>query len=199
MNLTGIFFYDTITIMKKIFLLISCLLFSFSVVAQISGQLKEQARLYREEGYKLQTAGDLRGAFTFYQKAVIADPSLSKAYNDIGVVMEKLGGKADAVGAYKRAIESNSLYLPAYTNLALIYEEENDTEKAIFYWKQRYRLGREDDYWKHEARKYLEKSGVIFDSDKDEANTQIALYYKEVSARKKQVKSGEAVQVEMPF
>ncbi|MEM7816565.1 MAG: tetratricopeptide repeat protein [Candidatus Aenigmatarchaeota archaeon] len=122
--------------------------------------IRQQARFYRQEGYKLQQLGDFGGALTYYQKANQLDPRFVETYNDIGVIYEKLGDTKKALDMYKKAIEIDPNYLPAYTNLALLYEKERDVNNATYYWQKRYELGEEGEYWREVARKHLLKLGT---------------------------------------
>ncbi|MBD3264253.1 MAG: tetratricopeptide repeat protein [Candidatus Omnitrophica bacterium] len=126
--------------------------------AQTIGE--EQARAYREEGYRLQSLGDFQTALSYYQKAVQIDPHFYEAYNDLGVVYETLGNDEEALNMYKKALDINPEYLPAYTNLAFLHENIGNIKKATFYWKKRYLLGQEGSYWKEVARQHLLKLGT---------------------------------------
>lgn len=138
-----------------IFLSVFPLLFS-----QAETLLKEDARVYREEGYKAQTLGDAEGALVWYQKAVQMDPHYAQAYNDIGVIYENLGNINQAEEMYKKAIETDPKFLPGYTNLAFIAERRGNVEKASHYWQKRYELGQEGDYWWEVSRQHLLKLGT---------------------------------------
>ncbi len=140
-----------------LFLLLSA--FSFQVYAR-SGLLERRAREYREEGYRLQSAGDLRGALSFYQKTIEMDPFYVEAYNDIGVIYEKQGRIDDAKRLYKKAIEVNPNFMPAYANLAFLYEQEGNTHKAAYYWRERYTRGMQGEYWHAVARERLQHLGI---------------------------------------
>jgi len=122
--------------------------------------LKEQARIYREEGYKLQEMGDPERALVCYQKAVQIDPYYAEAYNDLGVVYENLDDEGKALRMYEKALETAPQHLPAYTNLAFFYENKGDIEKASYYWEKRYELGVEGEYWKEVARQHLLRLGT---------------------------------------
>jgi superkiller protein 3 len=122
--------------------------------------LKEQAKEYRQEGYRLQLMGDLEGALVYYQKAIEIDPFYVEAINDIGVVYEGLGDQEAALTMYKKALEIDPSYLPAYTNLAFLYEKKGDIKKATYYWQKRYELGKRGEYWWEVARQHLLKLGT---------------------------------------
>lgn len=144
--------------MRRILIYLALLLPLFS--SQASDALKEQAKVYREEGYKLQSHGDLMGALSFYQKAINLNPQNVEVCNDIGVIYEGLGDKASALAMYKRALEIDPNCLSAYTNLALLYENLGDKDNAGLNWQRRYELGREGEYWWEVSRDHLLKLGT---------------------------------------
>jgi tetratricopeptide (TPR) repeat protein len=113
--------------------------------------LPEQARKYREEGFKLQSSGDLPAALSFYQKAIVIDPGYAVVYNDLGVIYETMGSFDRAEENYLKSIKINPLYANAYTNLALFYENQRNLEKAAFYWDKRVEVGDPNDPWTQKA------------------------------------------------
>ncbi|MBU2044370.1 MAG: tetratricopeptide repeat protein [Candidatus Omnitrophica bacterium] len=122
--------------------------------------VKGEARVYRDEGYRLQSMGDLKGALAYYQKAVQMDPYYAEARNDLGVVYEALGEDDQALREYEEVIKIDPNYLAAYTNLAFLYEKKGDVKNATEYWKKRYLLGQAGDYWWEVSRQHLLKLGT---------------------------------------
>ena len=146
--------------LMKAFLVI--LLFIFPLFSSLAESLTiENAKAYREEGYRVQSLGDFKKALVWYQKAIILDPQYAQAYNDLGVIYETLGNNDKALEMYKRVLEIDPEYLPAYTNLAFIYEKKGDMENAVFYWQKRYELGQKGSYWWEVSRQRLVKSGML--------------------------------------
>lgn len=172
--------------MRRFFFLVSFLLLSLPIFSQSSEILKEQAILYREKGYDLYSRGDLREALTFYRKAVQLDPYFSEAYSEMGIILEALGDEENAILMYEAAVELNPAYAPTYTNLALFYEERNDIEKARFYWKERYRLGKSGEYWEKEAWKHLIALGITSEGKKELLDEKFAQGYEEGSSQRGQ-------------
>jgi len=138
-----------------IFLSIIPLFFS-----QAESLYKEDARAYREEGYRAQSLGDLEGALSWYQKAAQMDPHYAQVYNDIGVVYENQGQLSRAEEMYKKALEIDPGFLPTYTNLAFIAEKKGNITEASHYWQKRYELGQEGEYWWEVSRQHLLKLGT---------------------------------------
>jgi len=119
-------------------------------------ELQRQARIYREQGLRLQQAGKIEQALSFYQKAIEVDPYYAIAYNDLGVIYETKGLIDRAEEHYLKAIKIDPNCLSAYSNLALLYETKRDLDMASFYWKKRAELGLPDDPWTEKARARLE-------------------------------------------
>jgi Flp pilus assembly protein TadD len=115
----------------------------------------EQARKYREEGFKFQSLGNLSAAMSFYQKSIALDPGYVMAYNDLGIVYEAMGLYDLAEQNYLKSIQIDPIYSSAYTNLALLYEGQRNLEKAAFYWGKRVEIGTVDDPWTQKAAKRL--------------------------------------------
>jgi tetratricopeptide (TPR) repeat protein len=128
---------------------------------EILTQLQELSRLYRQEGLQKQRAGDLGGALNSYQKAVVADPFYSVAYNDLGIIYETQGNLELAEENYLKAIQVDPYYLSPYSNLALLYESKRDLKNAALYWQKRIELGLPDDPWTERANRHLENIQII--------------------------------------
>jgi len=149
--------------MKRITaLLISLMVMGPLVLAagERGDKVLEQARLYREEGYRLQNSGQINEAYALYSKAVAIDPTFTEVYNDLGVVLEMKGDLNAAEQAYLQAVEQNPEYLPVYANLGFLYEKKMDREKAGYYWLQRFQKGEPGDYWHEVACQHLIELGT---------------------------------------
>lgn len=140
--------------MKKfISCFITLLILTGTVLA--SDLTKDQARMYREEAYRLQNSGSVDEAYSLYMKAAAMDPSYVEVYNDIGVILEMKGDLNGAEDMYLKVIEQDNSFLSAYANLGFLYEKKRDREKAGYYWRKRYELGTEGEYWWQVAKQHL--------------------------------------------
>ncbi|UCD15717.1 MAG: tetratricopeptide repeat protein [Candidatus Omnitrophota bacterium] len=119
--------------------------------------LDERAKVYRQEGYRRQSMGDIQNAFNYYQKAIHVEPLYVEVYNDLGVLYEAMGDDDNVVKMYTKALDIDPQYLPAYTNLAFFHEKKGDFEKASYYWQKRYELGEEGQYWWEVAKQHLDQ------------------------------------------
>lgn len=133
--------------------------------------LKQQARDYRDEGFRLQEVGDLEGALKLYQKSVGIDPTYHVVYNDLGVLYEAQGELDQAELSYLKALKIDPYYLSTYSNLALFYEGKRELGKAAYCWKKRVELGDPHDPWTLKARQRLEDIRLT-SSQKPVADTQ---------------------------
>ena len=145
------------------------------------GLLKQEAKEYRKEAARLQSVKDLRGALSYYRKALQFDPSNIETVNDLGVVYEGLDDPISAANMYKKALEMNPKYLPAYTNLAFLYESKNDTRNASYYWQKRYEMGREGDYWTNIAKQHLINLGTYPQVYKDRMDKEASLFVQDLA------------------
>lgn len=150
--------------------------------------LEQQARTYRDEGYRLQLRGDLDGALSFYQKASQMDPNFAQAFNDAGVILESKGQDERAIEMYEKAIKIDPTCLAAYTNLAFIYERKGDVSKATFYWKKRYRLGEKGEYWWLVSQQHLLSLGTYPEVKKEILEFNAATLSREISYKREQEK-----------
>jgi tetratricopeptide (TPR) repeat protein len=66
-----------------------------------------------------------------------------------------MGFPERAEDAYMRAIEIDPVYLSAYSNLALFYENKRDLDKAEKCWNKRAELGQPDDPWTQRAKQRI--------------------------------------------
>ena len=161
--------------------------------------LKNQARSYREQGYKMQLAGDVRGALMYYQKANQMDPTYVEVYNDIGVVYEGLNDEDKALKMYKNALEVDPHYLPTYANLAMIYEKKGDISNASFYWQKRYELGQEGEYWREVARQHLLKLGTYPEVRKDQLEQKAAQLSRDLTFQREESKEKVIEEAQLHF
>lgn len=174
--------------MRYIVILALLLLPSFICSGKDKSGLAEQAEQYRQEGYKLQSAGDLRGAMTYYEKAVQLDPLSVEVYNDLGVVYEGVGLDSKALAMYQKALEVDPGYLPTYANLGFFYEKKGDVERATYYWSQRYEKGRPGEYWRDIARQRLLHLGTYPQVREEMLEREAATLSKELSYEREQQK-----------
>ena len=131
--------------------------------------LNEEAKSYRLKGYEAQEGGDIDTAVTWYQKAISLDVKYAAPHNDLGILFEAKGWLDRAEEEYQKALALDPDYEKAHTNLALLYERKGELEKAAFHWMRRYKLGKPNDPWTHEARQRLEKLGLVDVAKKEPA------------------------------
>jgi len=172
---------------------------SDDVAPAAKGLLSEEAVSYRKEARRLQTAGDLMGALSYYQKALEFAPYNVETINDVGVIYEGLGDSVTAANMYKKVIEMDSSYLSAYTNLALLYESKGDTQNATYYWRKRYELGSPGDYWRETARKHLMQLGTYPEVQRNMIDKEVAMLSRDFSESRMQRKEQAIEDAKMHF
>lgn len=114
--------------------LLACV--SQAAYASLDQDMKKEAVLYRDEGYRFQQQNKFDEAMGYYQKALYLDPQYAPAYNDMGIVFATMGDDARAEEHYLRAIAADSEYIPPYSNLSLLYEKRGDYYNALMYLKE---------------------------------------------------------------
>ena len=131
--------------------------FTFSIPPVLALVLEQDlAEQYRDQGYELQQQGDLNGALAFYSKAITLGGSSNPVLlNDVGIIYEQLGMVGKAEEHYLQAVEHNEGYLPAYSNLAYLYANQGQKEKALAYFQRRYELSEPGDPWGEKAKEEM--------------------------------------------
>lgn len=147
--------------MRKIISLFVSLIIISGVCFASSDAILAQARTYREEAYRLQSSGRLDEALALYTKALSMDPEYFEIYNDLGVIYEMQGDLNAAEKMYLKVIDFDKSYLPVYANLGFLYEKKRDVQRAGYYWRKRYELGEEGEYWREVARQHLIELGTM--------------------------------------
>lgn len=182
--MTELIICDKLKLMKFLFVILLSV-FPF-LSSQAESLVKEDAKAYREEGFKAQSIGNLQNALKCYQKAIVLDPDFAQAYNDIGVVFESKGELKRAEEMYKKALVLDPNLLSVYTNLAFIAEKNGKIKEASDYWQKRYELGQEGDYWWEVSRQHLLKLGTYPKVKRDWLKKQALMLSMEVAQENEQ-------------
>ena len=102
---------------------------------------KKTALALNKKGDLAYQAKDVDGALSFYKQALEYYPTFGQAYGNLGLMYIKKGLKAEAIYANRKAISyasGNSINVTkasAYYNIAKIFENDNDFEEALNYYK----------------------------------------------------------------
>ena len=123
--------------------------------------LQREARVSRKKGLQLQRLGNLDEAIVFYKRAALSDPAYPVVQNDLGVIYEIKGLPGAAEESYLKAIQIDPLYLSAYSNLALLYENKHRLDRAAVYWQKRVELSSTNDPWTRKAKERLEDIRLV--------------------------------------
>jgi tetratricopeptide (TPR) repeat protein len=75
--------------------------------------------------------GQWKDAVDAYRRVVSIDPSYAAAWNNLGLLLHRMGQYGEAQGAYASAIQHDPALCEAMYNLGSLHEDLGDTEEAI--------------------------------------------------------------------
>jgi tetratricopeptide (TPR) repeat protein len=101
-----------------------------------------------------------------YRRATEVDPGYVLAFFDLGNVLDELQRPVESIAAYSRAVALSPQYADAHYNLALAYERQGESRRALRHWQAYVRLDRGGPWAEHargQIRKLLsqEKLSVV--------------------------------------
>lgn len=107
----------------------------------VSNDDKKKAIQLNQKGDLAYQNKDIDGALRFYQQALEYYPTFGQAYGNLGLMFIKKGFKAEAIYANRKAItyasgnSINTTKASAYFNIAKIFENDNNYQEALNYYK----------------------------------------------------------------
>lgn len=107
----------------------------------VSTEDKKRALQLNQKGDLAYQGKDIDAAMNFYKQAIEYNPVFGQAYGNLGLMYIKKGYKAEAIYANRKAItfaagnSINTTKASAYYNIAKIFENDNDLEEALNYYK----------------------------------------------------------------
>jgi tetratricopeptide (TPR) repeat protein len=107
----------------------------------VSNEDKKRALQLNRKGDLAYQNKDVDAALEFYKEATEYYPTFGQAYGNLGLMYIKKGYKAEAIYANRKAItfaagnSINTTKASAYYNIAKIFENDNDLEEALNYYK----------------------------------------------------------------
>lgn len=90
-----------------------------------------RAEILHQRGRLAELDGDLEGALDLYEQALDIDPRHSEPAFRMGVIFDSRGEDEVAIDYYGRCTAGSSMFTGAMTNLALLYEDRGEYERAI--------------------------------------------------------------------
>ena len=78
----------------------------------------------------LQIEGRFAEAEVSYKRAILLNPNLDQAYNNLGITLQELGRFQEAKDSYKQAIKLKPYNYKAHSNLGIVLEELGNLEDA---------------------------------------------------------------------
>ena len=75
--------------------------------------------------------GNFENAVKLYNKALLINPSYSKAHYNLGGVLQEMGRLHEAINSYKNSLEIDPVYAEAHNNLGNVYKELDQYDAAL--------------------------------------------------------------------
>jgi tetratricopeptide (TPR) repeat protein len=116
--------------MKRMPLFFVALMLLTGVCLCDAASAPKQRDLYNEALLALK-AGDTLAAVDFLTRALNAEPSDYRCYNDRGVAYKRMGDLDKAIADYSRALEIKPDYTNALNNRGVAYTQQGQYEKAV--------------------------------------------------------------------
>lgn len=107
----------------------------------VSNDDKKTALQLNKKGDLAYQNKDIDAALSYYKQAIEYNPVFGQAYGNLGLMYIKKGYKAEAIYSNRKAItyaagnSINTTKASAYYNIAKIFENDNDFEEALNYYK----------------------------------------------------------------
>ncbi len=100
-----------------------------------TGEAAAAAQLATLEGRaaKAYQAGDYRMALPLWEKLILRDSLNPEHYNNLGLVMKRLGRWEEAIEQYRKAVSIDPQYATAYNNMGALYLARGNTDEAQRY------------------------------------------------------------------
>jgi tetratricopeptide (TPR) repeat protein len=113
---------------------------SLTVLERPAAEPPEQLDGYIERGCALHQAGQLADAERAYREGLEACGEDAVLLYNLGIVLEDLERKSDALAVYERAVSADPAFADCHYNLALLYEALGKPQSAIRHMAQYRRL-----------------------------------------------------------
>jgi tetratricopeptide (TPR) repeat protein len=113
---------------------------SLTVLERPAAEPPEELDGYIERGSALHQAGQLADAERAYREGLEACGEDAVLLYNLGVVLEDLERKSDALAMYERAVSADPAFADCHYNLALLYEALGKPQSAIRHMAQYRRL-----------------------------------------------------------
>jgi len=113
---------------------------SLTVLERPAAQPPEELDGYIERGSALHQAGQLADAERAYREGLEACGEDAVLLYNLGIVLEDLERKSDALAMYERAVSADPAFADCHYNLALLYEALGKPQSAIRHMAQYRRL-----------------------------------------------------------
>lgn len=95
-----------------------------------SSEIPEAVEAYNQ-GFALETAGDINAAIAAYRKAIELDPEYCDAMDNLALLLRQIGENQEAISLYQKSIEIAPDNLVAHLGLANAYMDLDEYDKAL--------------------------------------------------------------------
>jgi Flp pilus assembly protein TadD len=107
--------------------------FRTSYDRRVISDARARAHFYNNVAVERMQAGDAASALLYFRKSVDNDPLFSSAWTNLGILYLREGHADYAEAAYRQALRADKGDLVAMSNLASLYEQRGDEERAARY------------------------------------------------------------------
>lgn len=123
----------------------------------------ENAGLRNFYGQLLFLTGDLEGAERELRKALVIDPNLTDAHNNLGAVYDRQGRKSEAETEFREVLADRTYPTPekAYLNLGILYDGQGRSQDAIAELRRAVEINPRFHQGHYELAGMLERSGKL--------------------------------------
>ena len=93
--------------------------------------LTSDVLIHFNSGVHFYNQRELSKAIQAYHKVIEMDPAYIEAYNNLGIIYQKVGDFENALKSYQKSVEINPQYEKAYNNLGILFLLKDRYEEAV--------------------------------------------------------------------
>lgn len=139
--------------MKYFFVVIAALIVSDSSIAQADTLELSAVKAYDK--------GDYASAYDLYSRCIESDTTVVSYYERAGLSAYRVGMMAEAKKVFLKAVELDTLNQLSMSQLASIYEQENNTPKAVKFYTKLSKTFSDNAIFKRKLAQNYAKAGLI--------------------------------------
>jgi len=93
--------------------------------------LTSDVLIHFNSGVHFYNQRELSKAIQAYHKVIEMDPAYIEAYNNLGIIYQKVGDFENALKSYQKSVEINPQYEKAYNNIGILFLLKDRYEEAL--------------------------------------------------------------------